>query len=117
MKRANPKYISVKAEYVNAAPHGLFLTDRRCPSKALQIDFPDTGLDPSAAFIKDYWWEIHQAKGTFRGMLKRDRDTSRPHFWLESVVNFQSADYLPELDKDEPIRLPEPTVPKWPPAR
>jgi len=115
-ERVNPKYISVDAEYADAFPHGLVLSDRRCPGKGIQIDFPDTGLDPSVALIKDHLWEIHHAKGTFRGMLKRDRGTNRLYLSLESVVNFQSADYSPESDKDGPIRLPEPPLPKWPPA-
>jgi hypothetical protein len=115
-EKPNPKYISVDAEYVSAIPHGLYLVDRRCARKALQIDFADTGLDPSVALINDHLWEIHKATGTFRGMLKRHRDTNRLFLWLESVVNFQSADYLPAFDKGEPIRLPEPTVPKWPPT-
>lgn len=115
-ERANPKYISVDAEYMSAIPHGLFLIDRRCAGKALQIDFPDTGLDPSVALIKDHLLQIHRAKGTFRGILKRNRHTSRPYLWLESVVDFQSADYLPELDMGQPIRLPEPPPPEWPPT-
>ncbi len=115
-ERANPKYISVDAEYVNAIPHGLFLRDLRCPDKGLQLDFPDTGLDPSVALINGHLWEIHKATGIFRGMLKRDRHTGRLYLWLESVVNFQPAEYLPEFDKGEPIRLSEPTVPKWPPT-
>ena len=113
-ERANPKYISVHAEYVDAIPHGLFLIDRRCARKALQIDFPDTGLDPGVELIKDHLSEIHRASGTFRGILKRDRVTSRLYLWLDSVVNFRSADYLPELDMSEPIRLLEPPLPKWP---
>lgn len=115
-EKPNPKYISVDAEYVSAIPHGLYLIDRRCASKAIQIDFADTGLDPSVALIKDHLWEIQKATGTFRGMLKRHRGTNRLYLWLESVVNFQPADYLPAFDKSEPIRLPEPTVPKWPPT-
>lgn len=115
-ERVNPRYISIDAEYVAAFPHGLFLTDRRCERKALQIDFPDTGLDPSVAFIKDHLFEIHRANGTFRGILKRDRVTSRLYLWLQSVVNFQSADYLPELHKDEQIRLPEPQLPNRSPS-
>jgi hypothetical protein len=115
-ERVNPKYVSVDAEYVNASPHGLFIRDRRCPGKGLHIDFPDTGLDPSVALIHDHLWEIYRANGTFRGMLKRDRHTGRLYLWLESVVNFQPADYLPEFDKGEPIRLPEPAMPKWPPT-
>jgi hypothetical protein len=100
----NPKYISIDAEYVNAIPHGLFLIDRRCAKKALQIDFPDTGLDPSVELIKQHLSEIHRANGTFRGILKRDHVT-RLYLRLDSVVNFRSADYLPELDPGEPIRL------------
>lgn len=114
-ERANPKYISVDAEYVSAFPHGLYLSDRRCPGKVLLIDFPDTALDPSVALIKNHLGEIHRAKGTFRGMLKRDHGQRRLYLWLESVVNFQPADYLPEFDKGGPIRLPESTAPKWPP--
>jgi hypothetical protein len=51
-EKANPKHISVYAEYVNAFPHGLLLTDRRCEPNALRIDFADKDLDPSLAFIK-----------------------------------------------------------------
>jgi hypothetical protein len=112
----NPKRISLEAEYVNAIPHGLFLIDHRCTGKALQIDFPDSGLDPSVAFIKDHLLGIHRANGIFRGILKRDRVTNRRYLWLQSVVNFQTADYLPELHKDKPIQLPEQPWPKWPPS-
>jgi hypothetical protein len=115
-EKQNPKYISVDAEYVSAIPHGLYLIDRHCAKKAIQIDFADTGLDPSVAVINDHLWEIQKATGTFRGMLKRHRDTKRLYLWLESVVNFQPAEYLPAFDKGEPIRLPEPTLPKWPPT-
>jgi hypothetical protein len=115
-EKANPKHISVDAEYVSAFPHGLFLTDRRCSRKALQIDFPDNGLDPSVALIKAHLFEIHRANGTFRGVLKRDPGTKRLYLWLQSVVNFQSADYLPDLHKDEPIRLPDPPLLEWPPT-
>ena len=115
-EKPNPKYISVDAEYVSAAPHGLYLIDRHCASKAIGIDFADTDLDPSVALIKDHLWEIRKATGTFRGMLKRHRDTNRLYLWLESVVNFQPADYVPAFDKSEPIRFPEPTVPQWPPT-
>jgi hypothetical protein len=114
-EKANPRYISVDAEYVSAIPHGLYLNDRRCARKALQIDFADTDLDASVAFIKDYLWQIHRANGTFLGTLKRCRDRSRLCLWLDSVVNFRSTDCLPELDMGEPIRLPEPPLPKWPP--
>jgi hypothetical protein len=110
-EKANPKYISVDAEYVNAMPHGLVLTDRRCETKGLQIDFADTGLDPSVALIKAHLFEIHRANGTFRGILKRDPVTSRLYLWLQSVVNFQSADYVPELHKNEPL------WPQWPPPQ
>jgi len=113
-ERANPKHISVAAEYVNAVPHGLFLTDRRCEGKGLQIDFADTGLDPSVAFIKSHLFEIHRAYGTFRGTLKRDRVTGRLYLWLESAVNFRSVD--PVTIHDEPIHLPEPLLPTWPPT-
>jgi hypothetical protein len=115
-ERVNPKYISLEAEYLSAFPHGLFLTDKRCARKGLQIDFPDTGLDPSVAFINSHLLEIGRATGTFRGILKRNRVTGRPYLWLQSVVNFQSADPLPEPYKDELIQLPEPPLPKWPPS-
>jgi hypothetical protein len=114
--RANPKYVSIDAEFVDAFPHGLLLTDRRCVRNTLQIDFPNSGLDPSVAFIKSHLFEIHRATGTFRGVLKRDQVTRRPYLWLQSVVIFQSADPLPEIYKDEPMQLPEPPLPKWPPS-
>src|SRR3954465_2648237 len=68
-ERANPKLISVRAEFVNGFPHGLVLVDPQCPCKGLQIDFPDNGLDPSVAFINDHMFQVHRAEGTFRGML------------------------------------------------
>jgi hypothetical protein len=115
-EKPNPKYVSVDVEYVSAIPHGLYLIDRRCASKALQIDFADTGLDSSVAVIRDHLWEIRRANGTFRGTLKRCLDRRRLCLWLDTVVNFKSTDYLPELDTGEPIRLPDPPLPKWPPA-
>jgi hypothetical protein len=111
-KGVSPKYISVDAEYINAVPHGLFLTDRRCPRKVLQIDFADNGLDPSVALIKDHLLQIHRADGTFRGIIKRDSANGRLFLWLQSVINFQSPDYQPE---PKPIRLPEPPFPNVPP--
>jgi hypothetical protein len=115
-EKANPKYISVDAEYVSAVPHGLYLTDGCCPRKALQIDFADTGLDASVALIRNHLWKIHRANGTFLGALRSCLDRSRLCLWLDSVLNFRSNDYLPELDRGEPIRLPEPPLPKWPPT-
>jgi hypothetical protein len=114
-EKANPKYISVDAEYVSAIPHGLYLIDRRCAGKALQIDFADTGLDSSRSY-QGPLWEIHRANGTFRGILKRCLDKSRLCLWLDSVVNLRSSDYRPGLDMGEPICLPEPPLPKWPPT-
>src|ERR1700757_2406594 len=111
-KKVSPKYISVDAEYINAVPHGLFLTDRRCPRKVLQINFGENGLDPSVALIKDHLLQIHRADGTFRGILKRDSANGRLFLWLQSVINFQSPDYQPE---PKPIRLPEPPFPNVPP--
>jgi hypothetical protein len=103
-------HVSVDAEYVSAIPHGLFLRDRGCPTRVLQLDFGDTDLDPSVAFVKKYMWQIHEANGTFRGVLKRDPVTGRRKLWLQSVVNFQPADYIPELHLQEPI-LPDPPCP------
>jgi len=113
--KVRTKYVSVGAEFVNALPHGLYLRDRRC-KKILQIDFPDTDLDPSVAFLEKHVFELDGATGTFRGVLKRDPATGRVYLWLQSVVNLQSARYLPELDKNGPIHLPEPPMPKWPPV-
>jgi hypothetical protein len=107
-EKAFPKYVSLDAVYVSAIPHGLFLKDPRRERCGLQIDFPDTGLDPSVAFIKDHMLEIGRATGTFRGILKRDRVIGRRYLWLQSVTNFQSAYQPPELYIDEPIRLPKP---------
>jgi hypothetical protein len=115
-EKPNPKYVSLEAEYVSAVPHGLFLTDRRCPRKALQIDFPDTGLDPSVALLKKHLYEFNRASGTFQGVLKRDSVTKRVYLWLQYVVNLKPAEYVPELSKDGPIQLPEPPLPKWPPG-
>lgn len=115
-ERANPKHISVDAEYVSAIPHGLFLIDRRCEGKGLQIDFADNGLDPSVAFIKHHMFEIHRAHGIFRGTLKRGRVNGRLYLWLESVADFRSDDIHPAPHEDEPIHLPEPPLPTWPPT-
>jgi hypothetical protein len=109
-QKANPKFISVHAEFVNATPHGLVLTDRRCANRGLQIDFADTGLDPSVALIKDHLFQIWRADGTFRGVLKRDPDSGRLYLWLQSVANFKSSYYQPEPG---PVRLPE--LPPFPP--
>jgi hypothetical protein len=112
-ERPNPKHVSIEAEYVSGIPHGLVLIDRRCEGKGLGIDFADTGLDPSVAFIKRHLFEIHRANGTFRGTLKRDRVTGRLYLWLESVVDFRSDDIQ---DEDKPIHLPDPPPPTWPPT-
>ena len=95
-ERVNPKYVSIDAEFVSAFPHGLFLTDERCPRDVLQIDFPNTNLDPSVAFIKDNLLGISRATGRFRGVIKRDRVTGRPYLWLQSVVRVQPTVPLPE---------------------
>jgi hypothetical protein len=118
IERSNPRLISVDAEFVNAFPHGLFLTDQRCKRDGLQIDFPDAGLDPSVAFIQNHLLQIHRASGTFRGILKRDYATGLLFLWLQSVGNFQTSDALtfdlPPPYIDEPIRLPEPPPLNWP---
>jgi hypothetical protein len=113
-ERVNPKYISVDAEYMSAVPHGLFLTDRRCAKKVFQLDFSRNDPDPSVAFIHNHIFEIHRANGTFRGLLKRDRVTGALYLWLQSVVNFRSADILPEGPPGDPIDLPGPPLPKRP---
>jgi hypothetical protein len=109
-----PHSISVDAEYFSAVPHGIFLNDHRCPAKVLQIDFGDTDLDPSVAFIKRYIFQIHQASGTFRGILKQTCRSGGRCLWLQSVVNFKPSEDLPEFHLQEPIQLPEPPLPKWP---
>jgi len=115
-QKTNPKHISIDAELVNGFPHGLVLTDRRCETKGLGIDFADTDLDPSVEFIKRHLLKFRRANGTFRGTLKRDR-AGRLYLWLESVVNFRSDDIQPELHEDDPkpIHLPEPPLLTWPP--
>ena len=114
-EQANPKYVSLDAEYVNATPHGLFLLDRHCPrGKGLQIDFPTTGMDANAARLKNDLWLIVRATGTFRGTLERDRQTGRLCLFVQSVINFQPEYMYPEHEP-APIRLPEPEWPKWPP--
>lgn len=107
--------VAIEAEYVNAIPHGVFLLDSHCERGALQIDFPDTGLDPSVALLKAHMFEIHNASGTFRGILKIDRRSGRIYLWLESVLNLESPDYVPELHPIKP--LPEPPTRKWPPLQ
>jgi hypothetical protein len=105
--------VAIDAEYVNAIPHGLYLLDTSCSRGTLQIDFPDTGLDPSIALLQAHMLEIHKASGTFRGILKIDRRTGRIYLWLESILHLQSPDYIPELHPIE--QLPAPATPKWPP--
>ena len=114
-EKVNPKYISIDAEYVNASPHGLILLDRKCPRRGLEIDFSDTGLDAGATTLKDNLWMIRLATGTFRGMLSRDHASARLMLTIQSLLNFQSKPIYPE-EKPEPIHLPEPQWPKWPPA-
>lgn len=104
--------VAIDAEYVNAVPHGLYLLDSSCERGALQIDFPDAGLDPSVALLKAHMFEIHKASGTFRGILKIDRRTGRIYLWLESILNFKTPDHIPELNPIPP--LPEPPPPIWP---
>lgn len=112
--RIDRKYVSFDAEFRTALPHGIFLTDRRC-TRILQIDFADTGLDLSVVFLEKHIFELNGARGTFRGTLKRDPDTRRVYLWLESVVDLQSTSYVPAFERDEPIQLPQPEFPKWPP--
>lgn len=108
-------HISVKAYYESAIPHGLFLSDPHCP-KILLLDWANTGLDPSVALIETHMFEIHRASGTFRGMLKRYRNSGRKLLWLESVKDFHSDDYIPDLNPNQLIQLPEPPLPKSPPG-
>jgi hypothetical protein len=110
-QKVKPKYVSLDAEYVNATPHGLFLIDRHCRGKGLQIDFPKTGLDPGAATLKDNLWIIAQATGTFRGMLERDQRTGRLCLIVQSVLGFRPKYFDPER-KDKPLRLPDPELPR-----
>ena len=117
-EKANPKHISVYAEYINGFPHGLLLIDRRCERNGIGIDFADKGLDPSVEFIQRHMLDIRRAHGIFRGTLRRDPEHGRLYLWLESVVGFRSEDIQPSLREDEPkpIRLPEPPLPTWPPG-
>jgi hypothetical protein len=112
--KVNPKYISVEAEYVNAIPHGVILIDRRC-RRGLGIDFADAGLDTGAATMKDQFLLIRRATGTFRGVLSRDRPSGLLGLTVQSVLNLQSEPFYPE-ENFNPIRLPEPQWPTWPPA-
>jgi hypothetical protein len=109
------RFVSIDAEFVNAWPHGLFLKDRRCGKRVLQIDFADTNLDPGVVLLQKHLFEINGARATFRGVLKRDHTNTRVYLWLHSAVNLKSANYIPELD-DQPIQLPESPVPEWPPG-
>jgi hypothetical protein len=114
-EKTNPKFVSLDLRYVNAHPHGMILFDRHCPGKGLEIDFPKTELDPSAAKLRDDLWLISEATGTFRGMLERDQRTGRLCLSVQSVLNFKPKYFYPEY-KDKPLQLPEPEWPKWPPA-
>ena len=114
-QEANPKYASLEAEFVNATPHGVILLDQHCPARALQIDFPKTGVDPGAATLKRDFWRISRANGTFRGMLERDQRTGRLYLSVQSVLNFRPVYFYPEERKSEPIQLPQPELPSWPP--
>lgn len=114
-QKADPKYISVEAEFVNAMPHGAILLDHHCPGRGLQIDFPKTRLDPGAATLKQDFWRISRANGRFRGMLERDERTGRIYLSVQSVLNLQPEYFYPEERKPEPIQLPQPELPHWPP--
>jgi hypothetical protein len=113
--KTNPKYISLEAEYINAIPHGVILIDWRC-RRGLSIDFAETGLDAGAATMKDKFLLIRRATGTFRGVLNRNRNSGRLGITVQSVLNLQSKLFYPEEEID-PIRLPEPQWPMWPPAK
>jgi hypothetical protein len=110
----NPKRISLDVEYINASPHGLILLDHRCPRKGLEIDFANTLLDADAAMMKEHFWEMARATGTFRGILDRDRVTGKLCLTVESVLNLQPRLFYPGYN-DNPIHLPEPQWPTWPP--
>ena len=112
--KANPKYVSLDLEFVNASPHGLVLLDHRCPRRGLEVDFANAGLDPTAAMMKEKFWEMTRATGTFRGTLDRDRRTGRLCLTIQSVLNLQAHYFYPQRD-DNPIHLPEPQWPTWPP--
>jgi hypothetical protein len=114
-EKVNPKYISVDAEYVNGTPHGVILLDHRCPRRGLEIDFASTGLDADAAMMKEHFWEIGRATGTFRGILDRDRVTGRLCLTVHSVLNLQPHFFYPNHGS-VPIQLPEPQWPTWPPG-
>jgi hypothetical protein len=111
---ANPQYVSLDAEYVNATPHGLVLIDHACPRRGLQIGFADTGLDANAERLKKHLWGIGRATGMFRGKLYRDRATGMLGLTVQSVLNLQPQFFYPE-DDDRPIQLPEQPMPKFPP--
>ena len=114
-EKVNPKYVSLDAEFVNASPHGLVLLDHRCPRGGLGIDFADTGLDPNAEMMKEHFWDMGRATGTFRGKLDRDRVTGRLCLTVQSVLNLQPHFFYPEHG-DQPIQLPDSPLPKWPPS-
>lgn len=93
----------------------VILLDRRCPRRGLQIDFADTDLDANANMMKHKYFLIARATGTFRGILSRDRVNGRLGLTVQSVLNIQPQNMYPEL-KDDPVHLPEPPRPVWPPA-
>jgi hypothetical protein len=115
-EKVNPKYISLDAEYVNADPHGVILLNRRCPRRGLDIGFSETGLDAGATMMKDQFWIISHATGTFRGILSRDVVTGRLSLTVQSVLDFRPHLMYPGHNVG-PIRLPEPELPTWPKTR
>ncbi len=65
--------------------------------------------------MKDQFLLIRRATGTFRGVLSRDRPSGLLGLTVQSVLNLQSEPFYPE-ENFNPIRLPEPQWPTWPPA-
>ena len=93
-QRANPKYVSLEAGFVNATPHGVILLDKHCSGRGLQIDFPHAGLDKGAATLKKDFYRISRAKGTFQGILERDQRTRRLYLSVQSVLSFRPRVFL-----------------------
>lgn len=82
-------FVSIEAELVNTVPHGLFLLDRRCAHKGLQIDYPHQPSEPSLKALDEIIWDTRIVSGTFRGEVKCDHDTGRLYLLVQSTLNLQ----------------------------
>jgi hypothetical protein len=101
-------HVSIDADLFIVRPDGVALFDKRCPEKALGLDFPARGEEESVAnldkLLRNGEWPM-ESTGTFRGKIIRHSNSKRPFLLLSSVLNLQPKSG-PTLPPDVIVPIP-----------